>query len=56
MKRFMRKFEAAMMAVAFAEADEAGTARQILREENRREQLRRTVTTRTSERKVLRAE
>jgi hypothetical protein len=36
MKKFLKKFETAMMAVAFAEAGEFDTAREIMKEDDPR--------------------
>ena len=36
MKKFLKKFETAMMAVAFAEAGEFDTARKIMKEDEQR--------------------
>lgn len=55
MKKLLKKFETAMMAVAFAEEGEFETARQLMREEER-ETKRPTTYKRPTDRKVLRAE
>jgi ribosomal protein L12E/L44/L45/RPP1/RPP2 len=43
MKRLMRKFEQIYAAVAFAEAGEADTAREIMREEKRDQKRERVI-------------
>jgi len=55
MKTLLKRFETIMMAAAFAEEGEFETAKQIMREESRKE-IRPTQTKRPTERKVLRAE
>lgn len=55
MRKLLKKFETAMMAVAFAEEGEFETARQLMREEERKS-IRPTTYKRPSDRKVLRAE
>lgn len=55
MKKLLKKFETAMMAVAFAEEGEFETARQLMREDER-ETKRPTTYKRQTDRKVLRAE
>ncbi len=56
MKKLLAKFETAMMAVAFAEAGEFDTARQILNEDEPRKTGRPTIHKRPADRKVLRAD
>jgi len=56
MKKLLRKFETAMMAVAFAEEGEFETARQIMNEDKPRKTGRPDNTKRVSDRQVLRAE
>lgn len=56
MKTLFKKFETAMMAVAFAEVGEFDSARQILAEDKPRKTGRPTIQKRPSERKVLRAD
>ena len=56
MKKLLRKFETAMMAVSFAEAGEFETARQIMNEDAQRKTDRPSVHKRPSDRKVLRAD
>lgn len=56
MKKLLKKFETAMMAVTFAEEGEFGTARQIMDEDKQREAERPDITIRASDRLVLRAE
>ena len=55
-KKLLRKFETAMMAVAFAEEGEFETARQIMNEDKPRKTGRPDNTKRVSDRQVLRAE
>ncbi len=55
MKTLLKRFETIMMAAAFAEEGEFETAKQIMKEESRKE-IRSTQTKRPTERKVLRAE
>lgn len=55
MKKLLKKFETAMMAVAFAEEGEFETARQLMREDER-ETKRPATYKRQTDRKVLRAE
>lgn len=56
MKKLMRKFETAMMAVAFAEAGEHETARRIMNEERERKSERPSSHKRVQPRKELRAD
>jgi len=56
MKSIFRKFETAMMAVAFAEAGEFETARQLMKEDAPRMTDRPSASKRPSNRKVLRAD
>lgn len=56
MKKLLKKFETAMMAVAFAEEGEFDTARQLLNEGSIRKTTRMDKHSRVSERKELRAE
>lgn len=55
MKKLLKKFETVMMAVAFAEEGEFETARQLMREEERKT-IRPTTYKRPADRKVLMAE
>lgn len=56
MKQFLKKFESTMMAVAFAEAGEFDTARQLLNEDKPRKTDRPKKYTRPTERPTLRAD
>lgn len=56
MKKILKRFETAMMAVAFAEEGEFETARQIMDEDRPRKTGRPTDYKRPVERKILRAE
>lgn len=56
MKKLLRRFETAMMAVAFAEAGEFDAARQIMKEEKPRKSDRSSVSRRRAPRKELRAD
>jgi hypothetical protein len=56
MKKLMKKFETAMMAVAFAEAGEHDTARQIMHEDRERKTDRPSSHKRVQPRKELRAD
>jgi hypothetical protein len=56
MKKLLKKFETSMMAVAFAEAGEFETARQIMTEDEDRKTGRPTLHKRATERKILRAD
>jgi hypothetical protein len=52
MKRLLRKIENIYAAVAFAEAGEFDTAREILRDEERHQKRKRTHTRKTSRRRL----
>lgn len=56
MKKLFKKFETLMMAVTFAEAGEFETARQLMKEEERRKTDRPTIQQRPTERKVMRVD
>jgi hypothetical protein len=56
MKKLFKKFETLMMAVTFAEAGEFETARQLMKEEERRKTDRPTIQQRPAERKVMRVD
>jgi hypothetical protein len=56
MTKLMKRFETLLAAAAFAEEGEFQTARQILREAEKEERQRPTVTKRPSNRPVMRAE
>jgi hypothetical protein len=56
MKKLLKKFESSMVAVAFAEAGEFETARQIIAEEEERKTDRPNLNNRATQRKVLRAD
>jgi hypothetical protein len=56
MKKLLKKFETSMMAVAFAEAGEFETARQIITEEEERKTGRPTLHKGATEKEVLRAD
>lgn len=56
MKRLLKKFEATMMAIAFAEAGEVETARELLNEDKPRKTDRPSQHKRVSKRKELRAD
>lgn len=56
MKKLLRKFEATMMAIAFAEAGEVETARELLNEDKPRKTDRPAKYKREGKRKQLRAE
>ncbi len=56
MKKLLKKLETSMVAVAFAEAGEFETAREIMNEEKPRKTDRPTMQKRTYERKEIRAD
>jgi hypothetical protein len=56
MKKLLKKFETAMMAVSFAEVGEFETARQIMNEDSNDRNIRPSVHKRPTDRKVLRAD
>ena len=56
MKKLFKKFETLMMAVTFAEAGEFETARQLMKEEERRKTDSPTIQKRPAERKVMRVD
>jgi len=56
MKKLLKRFEAAMMAVAFAEAGEFETARELFKEERPRKTDRPSMRKRQGERPTLRAD
>ncbi len=56
MKKLLKSFETAMMAVAFAEEGEFETARQLMNEDRPRKTDRPSDYQRPTDRKVLRAE
>lgn len=55
-KKMFRKFETLMMAIAYAEAGEADTAREIMEEDKPRKTKRPTQQKRVSERNRFRAD
>jgi hypothetical protein len=56
MKKLFKKFETAMTAVAFAEAGEFDTARQIMNEDRPRKTDRPSDRKRPADRKIMRAD
>lgn len=56
MKKLLERFEVAMSAVAFAEAGEVATARELLKEDAQREAVRPLMRRNTDDGKMLRAD